>query len=108
MENGFRYSLHIKLGFSLKGNKMKTYTIYGKGNLTMKHCHIADKAVKSGMIEAVDADLVVFHSLKVDDIKPAREVMKRFGFDVKSEIFEERIRGCICHEVDVTNEIRIS
>lgn len=86
---------------------MKTYTIYAKGNLTMKHCRIADNAVKSGMIEAVDADLVVFHSLKIDDIKPAREVMKQFGFDVKSEIFEEHIYGCYCYEVDVTNEIRI-
>lgn len=86
---------------------MRTYTIYGKGNLTTKHCRIADATVKSGMIEAVDADLVVFHSLKIDDIKPAREVMKQFGFDVKSEIFEERICGCFCHEVDVTNKIRI-
>lgn len=86
---------------------MKTYTIYGKGNLTMKHCQIADKAVKSGMIEQAYEDLVVFHSLEVEDIKPAREVMKRFGFDVESEIFEERIHGCVCHEVDVTNEIRI-
>ena len=84
-----------------------TYSIYAKGNLTTKHCRIADKAVKSGMIEAVDIDLVIFHSLKIDDIKPAREVMKQFGFDVKSEIFEERICGCFCHEVDVTNEIRI-
>lgn len=84
-----------------------TYSIYAKGNLTMKHCRIADKAVKSGMIEAVDIDLVVFHSLEVKDIKPAREVMKQFGFEVLSEIFEERIRGCVCHEVDVTNEIRI-
>lgn len=84
-----------------------TYSIYAKGNLTKENCRIADATVKSGMIEAVDADLVVFHSLKVDDIKPARGVMKRFGFDVLPEIFEERICGCFCHEVDVTNEIRI-
>lgn len=84
-----------------------TYSIYAKGNLTKENCQIADATVKSGMIEAVDIDLVVFHSLKVEDIKPAREVMKRFGFEVKSEIFEERICGCFCHEVDVTNEIRI-
>ena len=84
-----------------------TYSIYAKGNLTKENCRIADKAVKSGMIEQAYENLAVFHSLKVEDIKPAMEVMRRFGFDVKSEIFEERICGCFCHEVDVTNEIRI-
>lgn len=86
---------------------MKRYSIYAKGRLTKKQCRIADNTVKSGMIEAVEENLVLFHSLKKEDIKSAQEVMKQFGFDVEPEIFEERYYGSFCDEVDVTNEIAI-
>ena len=53
------------------------------------------------MIEAADESLVTFHSLEKADIESARELMKRFGFAVMPEIFEEHINGCFVDEVEV-------
>lgn len=69
------------------------YTIYARGKLTMDQCRIADREIKSGMIEYVDYNLVCFHSLEKSDIKSARELMERFGFTVEPEIFEEHYYG---------------
>ena len=86
---------------------MKTYSTYAKGDLTMHQCRIADKEIKSGIIEAVNREIVVFHGLEINDIKPARELMGKFGFIVEPEIYEERIYGCFCEEIDVTSEIEL-
>ena len=89
---------------------MKTYSIYARGYLTMEHCKQADEQIKSGMLEITrgDYDTVVFHGLKLEDIRSAQKLMVQFGFTVYPEIFEERIYGCFCDEVDVTDELDIT
>lgn len=77
------------------------YTIYAKGKLTMEHCRKADATVSSGMIEAVDRELVTFHSLRKADIEAAQEFCRECGFEVLPEVYKEIITGSYCEEVVV-------
>lgn len=86
-----------------------TYTIFAKdkGKLNMDHCRKADETIKSGLLETggetVDTheSTVCFHSLKWEDIKPATELLKSFGFEMMTEIYEEHYNGCICNLVEI-------
>lgn len=83
-----------------------TYSIFAKGKLTKEHCKIADKEIKSGMIEHAYDNIIAFHDLNADDVKPAQEIMKRFGFDVETEVYEEHYDGCFCELVEIKSDER--
>lgn len=82
-----------------------TYTIFAKGELTMDQCKIADREIKSGMIEWAYDDIVSFHDLDARDIKKAREIMERFGFDVETDVYEEHYEGSLCNLVKAESRI---
>lgn len=83
----------------------KTFTIFAKGRLTLEQCNIADKTIKSGMIESAYDDVISFHDLKASDIVPARELMKKFGFEVDPEIYEEHYEGSYCELVEASEMV---
>lgn len=80
-----------------------TYTIFAKGKLTKEHCKIADKGIKSGMIEHAYDDVIAFHNLNADDVKPAQKIMESFGFDVESVVYEEHYDGSFCELIEKGN-----
>lgn len=78
---------------------MKTYSLFAKGKLTRSQCIIADAKIKTGMIESVYDDVISFHDLSMNDIQPAKEIMKQFGFEIEPNVYEEHYDGCLCNLV---------
>lgn len=77
-----------------------TYAIYADGEITKEQVISADKIIRSGMIEQVLEDLVLFHSLEEEDIKPAASLMELFGLKVDPTIYREEYEGSVCSMVE--------